>query len=372
MQFQIMKEKLKKFKGLFPKSMQSVGVSFWKEIELALEALMERRSILKTNRVFWPAPEVADFNSVKMLGPTKDEILVDVAYSVISPGTERAQLLGLPGVLEHIPDVPYFPGYSGSGKVLVIGKNVKKFKVGDRVAGRIQHGSPSVVKENLLFHVPNNVSLEKAAFIELGIIVLQGIHKAYIQPGESVIIIGQGIIGQIALRLSRIVGGTPVVAVARTIAKESASLSAGGADWFQTIKELKSGEDFDVVIDSTGDPNIFPLACSLIRSGGRIIGLGTPFGQGVVNLGKNSSKSNISIIGAHISGVPNNEQTTRYWTYRNEGELFLNLLDQNKFSFDNLITHRINPEKANEIYESLRVGNSKMIGIIFEWNKQIL
>jgi hypothetical protein len=57
------------------------------------------------------------------------------------------------------------------------------------------------------------------------------------------------------------------------------------------------------------------------------------------------------------------------WTYRSEGQLFLDLLARRKLSLEALITQRSDPSRANGIYESLIVGDSRMIGILFDWRK---
>ena len=365
---QKIKGTLKKFKAHFPESLQHLGVQTWRAIEFPLAAVIERRSIINAHRIVWPAVEVADFDRFKMLGPADDDVLVRVAFTLMSPGTERAQLLGLPGAYEHIPDIPYFPGYSGSGKVIAMGKKVTEFRVGDRVAGRCQHGSPAVIQKEFLFRIPDGVSLEEAAFIELGIIGLQGIRKAQIKPGESVLVLGQGLIGQLANRLSRLAGGAPIVAVARSKAKAKESLGKGGADRFSTIDDLRpQDEAFDVVIEATGDPNIFPFAANLARTGGRVIGLGTPRGWGRILLGQDGCRPGITIKGAHITGMPERDRSNGLWTYRSEGQLFLDLLSQHRLTLGDLITRRADPSQAGEIYESLGAGDSRVLGVIFDW-----
>lgn len=370
MEYIELKNKLKRYKSLFPPTLAHFGVQAWRAIELPLAAVMERRSIIHAHRVVWPAAEVADFDRFKILGPTNDDVLVKVAFTLISPGTERAQFLGLPGAYKHIPGIPYFPGYSGSGEVIAVGKRVTKVRVGDRVAGRIQHGSPAVVKEQFLFRVADGVSLKEAAFIELGIIVLQGIRKAHINPGESILVLGQGLIGQIANRLSRLAGGTPIMAVAKSKEKAREAVSTGGADRFLTVGEVTHegvGEGFDVLIEATGDSNILPFAVGLVRAGGCFIGLGTPRGMGRIHLGRQDSRPGIRIVGAHITGMPEMDQSNGLRPYRNEGQLFLDLLARGKLTLDDLITHRIDPSQANDIYESLRIGDPRMIGIMFDW-----
>lgn len=365
-----LKDTLKQFKPYFPAALQRLGSQTWRSIEIPLYAILERRAIVDAQRIVWPVAEVADFERAKILGPTADEALVEVAFTAMSLGTERAQLLGLPGIQKHSPGVAVYPGYSGSGRVIAVGKNMTGFQIGDRVAGRISHGSRSVVQGQWLFRIPDEVPLEAAAFIELGIIVLQGIHKACIKPGESVLVLGQGFIGQLANRLSRLAGGAPIVAVARSRAKAAGSVGKGGADLFLTIEELSSEsveEGFDVVIEATGDPSALPLASSLACSGGRIILLGSTRGLAYICLGQYDFRPALTIIGAHITGMPQRDQSNGLWTYRDEGQLFLDLLAKGKLALDDLITQHRDPAQANEIYESLKTGDSKILSILFDW-----
>jgi 2-desacetyl-2-hydroxyethyl bacteriochlorophyllide A dehydrogenase len=360
------KEAFRQYKCYFPLSLQKFGTKAWRAIEIPLGALLERRSIINGCRVFWPAEEIADFERARFLGPTAYDVVINVVFTLISPGTERAQLQGLVGT----DCFPFFPGYSGCGEVVTFGKKVTKFRKGDRIAGRIPHSSPAVVQEQYLFQIPDKVSFEEAAFIELGIIVLQGIHKALIQPGESVIVLGQGLVGQLANRLGRLAGGTPIIAAARSKGKEKEAVSNGGADKFLSVEELKkegNGDGFDIVIETTGDANIMPYACSLARKGGRVIGLGTPRGRGCIYLGQNGSRSGIRIIGAHITGMSQHEQNNGLWTYQYEGQLFLDLLAKRKLMINDLITQITDPFQANKVYESLQMIDSRMIGVLFDW-----
>lgn len=371
MYYQELKKTLKKFKAYFPPPLRRLGVQAWRSVELPLSAFTEHRSIVNAYRIFWPAAEVADFDQFKILGPSPDEVLVEVAFTAVSPGTEQAQLLGLPGTIEYEEESNYYPGYSGSGRVIAIGKNVTHLHIGERVAGRIPHGTPGVIPGAFLFPLPENISLEEAAFIELGIIGLQGIHKAHIKPGESVLVLGQGIVGQLASRLAHLSGGAPIIAVARSKAKETEATAQGAADRFFTVEELVSFEEtekgFDVVIEATGNPNVLLLAARLARAGGRVISLGTPRGQGNLHLGQDDCRPGINIIGAHISGLPQRDASNGLWPYRNEGRLFLDLLDQGKLSLLETITHRLAPTQAGELYEALRARDSSIVGAIFDW-----
>ena len=371
MRIQNVKFSLKRFKPLFPVNIQLAGVKAWNAVEVPLGSIVERRTVMSVHRVYWPAAEVADFETAQVLGPRPDEVQVEVAYTVMSPGTERAQFLGLPGVYQHVRGAAYYPGYSGSGRVVAVGKRVTGLQVGDLVAGRIRHGTPEIVPASLLFKLPADVPLDQAAFIELGIIGLQSIRKAAIQPGESVIVLGQGLVGQMASRLARIAGAAPIVAAARSRSKAVEALMPDAADDFKTVDELghESIGGFDVVIEATGDANIMPYACQLARPGGRVIGLGTPRGRGRIDLGQHDAPAGMTIIGAHISGMPIQDRSRGLWTYRQEGQLFVRLLADGRLALAPLITERHDPGDAGDIYEELRTGGAHTIGVVFDWQR---
>ena len=92
-------------------------------------------------------------------------------------------------------------GYCNSGTVVAIGNGVTEFKVGDRVASNGQHAEYVCVPKNLVAKIPENVSDEEAAFTVIGSIGLQGIRLINPQLGETVVVIGLGLIGLIAAQL---------------------------------------------------------------------------------------------------------------------------------------------------------------------------
>ena len=161
------------------------------------------------------------------------------------------------------------------------------------------------------------------------------------------------------------------MAAAKSKSKEKFGLQSGGADKFLTVGELNNkrvDKGFDVVIEATGDKNIFPFASTFVRSGGRIIGLGTPRGFGPITFGQYHVPRNCQIIGAHISGMPQKDESPGLWTYQSEGQLFLELLAENKFAISDLISHQFDPCQASEAYEALKNNDSKLLGAVFDWN----
>ena len=325
------------------------------------------RRIHYARRVEFLDFEIAHLEPYKFLSPGKNDVLVEMECSTLSPGTERAVLCGLPGARKNFP---YQPGYSSAGTVVKSGAK-SSFQVGERVAGRIKHVSHDTVSPELLFRIPNGVSFEEASFIELGIITLQGIRKAAIRPGERVAVIGQGIIGQMANRLARLLFPARVLAVAPSSNRRSTALASGGAHEFISLRETPSYAEViaaDVVIEAVGTPQAIDIAMKCAKPGGRVVLLGSSRGLSRdVDLWNVAQRRSLDIIGAHITAIPEKESSTRMWTYRREGELFLRLLEKKRLSVSELVTWRARPEECNMVYEILSHGGDRHVGIVFHW-----
>src|SRR6516165_4620032 len=105
-------------------------------------------------------------------------------------------------VLEKL-DEPMTMGYSSAGVVLACGAGVQSFKPGERVASNGPHAGVVCVPKNLCARVPDAVPFDQAAFTVLGSIALQGVRLARVGLGDSVFVVGLGLIGQIAVALLR-------------------------------------------------------------------------------------------------------------------------------------------------------------------------
>ena len=163
-------------------------------------------------------------------------VLIANAASVISAGTEkmtmdlaRKSLLGkarerpdqVRRVLEKLKnegffqalsqvreklDEPMTMGYSSAGVVLAGGAGVQEFKPGDRVASNGAHAGVVCIPKHLCAHVPDNVPFEQAAFGVLGAIAIQGVRLSKVTLGETALVIGLGLIGQITVALLKAAG----------------------------------------------------------------------------------------------------------------------------------------------------------------------
>ena len=142
--------------------------------------------------------------------PSAGQVLLRALNTLISPGTERAFFLNLENAN---PAYPFYPGYSFVGEVVARGDAVESLQVGDRVACTAGHASCALMEADACHKIPDNLTDEAAAFFNLLAISMQGLRKARIELGESVLVLGAGLIGILAMRLAQLSGGLPVVGV---------------------------------------------------------------------------------------------------------------------------------------------------------------
>ena len=336
---------------------------------LRIEAVARMRRILRGEQVVFMDNEIADTEQYEFLSPGTKEVTIRSSASTVSPGTENAVLCGLPGARKSFP---YYPGYSCAGVVERVGKGVTHFEVGQRVVGRVGHASRATVSADRLFSIPDGVDFESASFLELGIIVLQGVRKARIKPGDRVVVLGQGLIGQLCNRFATMMGAAEVIAVATSRRRESTALQDDGADRFVTLEggEEVSCVNADVVLEAVGLPRAIATAMLCARVGGRVSLIGSARGLSWdFSIYELIQARQVEVIGAHISAMPGDDISAHRWTYQAEGELFLKLLQDGALSVQELITWRARPKEANAVYECLVNGGGQQVGIVFGWNQ---
>lgn len=174
-------------------------------------------------------------------------------------------------------------GYCNVGTVVAIGKGVTEFKVGDRVASNGQHAEFVCVPKNLVVKIPDNVLDEEAAFTVIGSIGLQGIRLLSPQLGETVVVIGLGLIGQITAQLLK-ANGCRVIGVDFEEDKILLARSKGiiainptkGTDPVKFVMEETNqvGADAVLIAASTKTNDVIHQAAEMSRKKGRIVLVG--------------------------------------------------------------------------------------------------
>jgi predicted dehydrogenase/threonine dehydrogenase-like Zn-dependent dehydrogenase len=281
----------------------------------------------------------------------------------------REGLLTALAAVQSRLDQPLPLGYSSSGVVTAVGDGLQGFRVGDRVAcaggGHAVHAEYATVPQNLMVHVPEGVDLEQAALATLGAIALHGFRLAEPQVGESVAVIGLGLLGLLAAMQAR-AAGTQVFCLDLDAARVQRAQELGFASSLREVAvdrgaSMTQGRGFDVVLVCADTPSSDPveLAGQLARDRGRVVILGN-VGLGVPRRTYYEKELNLRVSRSYGPGRYDplyEEAGVDYpigfvrWTEGRNLQAFVDLLAAGKMDLRPLITHRFPIERAAEAYE---------------------
>ena len=330
-------------------------------------------------------------------------VLVRVAASLVSAGTERAsaefasksllakakarpdlvrdvlakmQRDGLASTLQTVRsrlDQPQSVGYSSAGVVVAVGDGIADINVGDRVAcagaGYAVHAEFACVPRMLVAKIPEggNVSCEEAAFGTVGAICLHGIRTAEVALGDTVAVIGLGLLGQITVQLLKAAGCR---VFGMDLLRQRADLAIGnGAEAACTsTREFRDlcfqktgGVGVDSVLITAGTPSSAPvnLAAELTRDRAVVVAVGT-VGMELQRKLYYEKELDFRISRSYGPGRYDAayEQKGRdypighvRWTETRNLAAFLQFIAEGKLNLPSLITHRFPMEQATRAYD---------------------
>jgi len=326
-------------------------------------------------RIIFKGPREVGIEEFEVPDPGTGQILVKTLVTLISTGTELTMLSGkFPkgSFWDRITRYPLTPGYSNCGAVVKVGEGVKEFKVGDVVASRAPHADHAVIEAGKAVKVPDGVSEEEATFSTLAATVMNGVRRARIALGEAVVVLGAGLLGQLALQFARLSGGFPVVAVdlserrleiARRLGT-TVALNPRRDDVEDEIRRLTEGRGADVVFEVTGNPKVIPWGLNLTKRQGRFIVLSSPRGLTTLDFHDQVNWPSKVIIGAHATSHPEFETPYNPWTRRRNTELFLRLLEAGLVNVKEMITDRYPWVEAEKVYMRLLDPEGERLNVL--------
>lgn len=312
--------------------------------------------------------------------PLADEVLLESDYTVISAGTERANLIKLPNTGTDENGFPFLPGYCGAGRVIAAGKDVTNLKIGDRVIiAWGGHRSHTIKKAQTVLKIEDDsIDLLDAAFAHIASFSFLGVRKLKIELGESAMIAGMGILGAFAVQIASLSGAIPVIASDFDPARRDLALKLGAAAAFspdeenfvEKVKAATGGNGPKAVVEVTGSARAMQQALEYIAWEGRLSLLGcTRVSDVPVDFYKYVHRRGISLIGAHTFTRAQHESTPGRWTEHDDYRTFLKLVAAGKLQTRPLISEIVSPEAAHAVYARLAETKNPPPGIVFDWNK---
>jgi polar amino acid transport system substrate-binding protein len=278
-------------------------------------------------------------------------------------------------------------GYSASGVVTAVGRDVQEFRVGDRVAcaggGYASHAEVIFVPRNLCCKLPDGVSYEAACYTTVGAIALQGIRQTSPRLGETVAVIGLGLVGQLTVQLLKAAGcrvfGFDIDQAACELAERSGadSVAVDSATARAACDALTGGRGADCIVITAATKSSEPieLAAELARDRARIVVVGL-VGMDVPRQSFYAKELELRLSRSYGPGRYDpdyEEKGSDYpigyvrWTEKRNMEAFIHLVAEGKVNTGLLTTHRFEVANATEAYDLILSGDKRFCGIVLEY-----
>ena len=360
--------------------------------------------------------------SVKLIRqpmPTVKEnmVLVESLYTVVSAGTERGlasfggknlvqkalerpdqvkkvlEKLSTDGIVTTMESAfnklaePMPMGYSGVGRVISCGRGVTQVQAGDLVAmvGTAYHCEINRVSRTMITKVPRELTdYRQTAFCALGGIALEGIHQAEVIPGETVAVIGMGLLGHIVSRILNAYGcdviGYDVADKSMPATRLKAFINSGDDHAADMSKALTRGRGVDkVIITAAANTNApMDLAAAIARDRGIICMIGVtqmnidsrPYYERELSfrIARSYGAGRYDTV-YEEQGIDYPIGYVRFTEGRNIEE-FVRLIVQGRADFSDLITHEIPFEQAADAYEMITKNpkHEHYIGVLLKYS----
>ena len=290
---------------------------------------------------------------------------------------------------EFVVEKPLILGHECAGIVADVGSAVTKFKVGDRVAiepgvtcGECEYckagqynlcphveflATPPIDgafsqyishPEGFLFHIPDSMTYEQATLNEPFSVGIQACKRANVQPGSTVVIMGMGPVGLMAVVAAKAFGATNIIVsdLEQIRLDEAIKLGATHAidikkeDVNERIKEITDGDGVNYAIETAGNPTALKNALGSLKNGGTLAIVGLPQQE--------TNDLNIPFIANHEINI------VGIFRYANTYQMGVEMLNSTAADLDSMFTDEYNLEDAQQAMEQARTNKSGSLKVM--------
>lgn len=330
---------------------------------------------------------IMDFANKSMLGKAKER--PDLVKKVLDKLARDGIGPTIASVFAQLEE-PLPLGYSAAGEVIAVGSDLTNiYSKGDRVAvagaGLANHAEINAIPKNLAVPLPKGVSFTEGAFATLSSIAMHGVRNGRVQLGDRVLVMGLGLVGQLAVQLAAAAGGR-VSAVdfddgrlklaEQQGAQFTYNLTAGGAA--SALREATDGRGFDVILICAATDSDKPIrdAANWARDKARIVLVGK---VGTTIPYADYMKKELEFIISRSYGPgrydPNYEgKGQNYpvgyvpWTERDNLQEAVRLMADDKLNVEPLITHTYEIDNAKEAYGVVGDKDIPKLGVMLTYS----
>jgi len=313
--------------------------------------------------------------------PDRGSALIKTRKTLISTGTELTILSGRfprDSAWSRYGRFPFIPGYNNVGEVVEAGEDVDREWVGRRVASYGHHALFVTEELGSLRLIEPGISDEDAVFFTIAEIVMNGVRRGGVRFGESVVIYGAGLLGQLAARICRLCGARPVFVVDVAdfrLAKlpedpRIVRVNPRKENVASVVRESTKKRMADVVFEVTGDQALIPDEFLCLREQGRFVVLSSPRGPTSFDFHDLCNYPSFTIVGAHNMSHPKISTPDNPWTNQRHAELYFDLVHKGELDVSRLVTHRVPYHEAPRIYQELLKDRSQAMAVVLDWTAQ--
>ncbi|MEF3303610.1 zinc-dependent alcohol dehydrogenase [Paenibacillus sp. GYB003] len=311
-------------------------------------------------------------------------VIVENVYSAISPGTEMLII----DRSKHVEQALAL-GYSSAGIVREVGEGVDKLAVGQRVACYgapfVRHAERIAVPKHLVAPLPDHVDMREAAFVAHGAIAIHALRQADLRFGETAVVVGLGILGQLLCQIANSAGFR--VIGFDLLPERGEQLRASGAGWAcataeelaEAIRIRSEGAGADAVFVCAGGKagGLIDQSMEWLRDRGKIVIVGdvkTEFDRNAM------FNKEIQVLISRAGGPGRYDPTyekagvdypigyVRWTEGRNMGE-YVRLLADGKVRVGSMITSTVPVDRAATAYERFISDPRGQLGVLLAYER---
>ena len=304
---------------------------------------------------------------VEIPQPGPGEVLVRLEASLISRGSEILRRYRMEEPVDHS-----MMGYSDAGVVAAVGEGVEGISLGDRVCAVAPHAQYVIADTQASPHprvvrLPDAVSCEAATFLPLATSSNVWCRTADIQRHETVVVMGQGLVGSLCMQIAKQYQARQVIAVdALPLRCELAErlgadhvIDVSEQDPVEAVRELTDGRGAEVVLETVGGPpgiESFRQSVDLCAAGGRVVLIALYHGQPLpLDASAVMSKR---IVGGNIE-----MHERREWA----SALSLQMIADGRLRVDEMVSRRFPYLEAPEAFHLLNDRLGEALGVVLNW-----
>ena len=337
---------------------------------------------MKTKQILFTRPNTAEFLDVETREMGENDVMIETVFSSISCGTEKANISGDPNISiftdENSPVIfPRTAGYSSSGIVIAKGDSVKSVEVGDRVTMSWSTLSKIIVlpEKDVVKIEYDNISFQEAALCHIGTFPMAALRKTKLEIGESMLVMGLGILGLMAVEFAKAAGAVPVIAVDPVAQRREKAIQCGAdyaldpfdENFTDRVKELTNG-GANTAIEVTGLGAGLNQCLDCMAKHGRISLLGCTRNKNfTVDYYRKVHAPGIQLIGAHTLARPEIESYPGYFTQRDDLKTILSLCAMGRINLKDIVDEVHSPTECEAVYTRMMNDIDFPTVVQFDW-----